>query len=333
MTITVPSIYDLTNNYENVVSKILRPSKNPKYTALDIYAGAGGLSLGLEAAGFTVTGIDDNPDCTDTYNSNLKGTCVNDHITPQYDFPKDVDILVGGPPCQPFSVRGKQRGKKDTRNGIPSFIHAVKKIKPKMWLFENVRGILYKNRDYFMASMKKLEQQGYHVNISVLNCLDYGVPQNRQRVIAVGYLDGKYTPPLKKFDTYITAGDALKNIPKKDKEKPTYLTVKMDKYIATYEAASHCKQPRDLAKDRPARTLTCKNLGGYTSDMHRIRTRNGKRRILFAREAARLQGFPDWFEFSGSKSSKMTQIGNALPPMFALAIGAKLAECIESTSM
>ena len=314
----------LHTDYGSEISSLLRPAKSSKYTALDLFAGAGGLSLGLEAVGFQVTGIEQDEDCCNTYDSNLRGKCLRRVITPHSGLP-DADIVVGGPPCQPFSVHGKQRGMQDNRNGMPSFIQAVKRIRPQMWMLENVRGMLYRNKDYFTSSMKKLEKLGYQVDMSVENCSDYGVPQNRERIIAVGH-HGEYSRP----DTprvKVTAGEALKDIPRKHREKPRYLTPAMDRYIAVYEAASHCR-PRDLIMNRPARTLTCRNLGGYSSDMHRIRTRNGKRRVLYVREAARLQGFPDWFEFSGSRYDIMSQIGNAVPPIFARILGARLMECI-----
>lgn len=323
------TLANLKDNYADTVSKALLPARKSKYVALDIYSGAGGLSLGLEAAGFNVIGIDHNSDCAATYNSNLHGTCLNDSITPRYDFP-EADLLVGGPPCQPFSVRGKQTGKSDGRNGIPSFIAAVKKIRPKMWIFENVRGMMYRNKDYLMSSVKRLQKLGYCVDMSVVNCADYGVPQNRERIIVIGH-NGKYVPP-QGLGIQVTSGEALRHIPSKDREKPSHLTSEMDRYVLAYEKASHCRRPRDLDRGRVARTLTCRNLGGCSSDMHRICTRNGKRRMLFVREAARLQGFPDWFEFAGSRYSRMRQIGNAIPPLFALVLGTQIRKCMASAN-
>ena len=101
----------------------------------------------------------------------------------------------------------------------------------------------------------------------------------------------------------------------------------MDKYVAKYEKASSCINPRDLYPDRPARTLTCRNLAGATGDMQRIRLKDGRRRRLLHKEAARLQSFPDWFDFQGNETQRYNQIGNAVPPLLAYQIALALKEC------
>jgi DNA (cytosine-5)-methyltransferase 1 len=103
----------------------------------------------------------------------------------------------------------------------------------------------------------------------------------------------------------------------------------MDRYIAAYEKKSQCVRPRDLHLDRPARTLTCRNLAGATSDMQRLRLADGRRRRLGVREAARLQSFPDWFEFAGSERSAFYQIGNAVPPLLAYRLGKAVRAYLE----
>ena len=182
-------------------------------------------------------------------------------------------------------------------------------------MFENVRGMMYRNKDYFESSLKKLAKLGYQVEYRLLNAVDYGVPQNRERVIAVGY-NGKFEYPIP--DTKkVTAGEALERIAFQVPSDSKFLTPSMDRYVAVYEKKSKLITPRDLHLDRPSRTLTCRNLAGSTADMHRIKLKDGRRRRLRVKEAARLQSFPDWFEFSGSETNKFNQIGNAVAPLFA----------------
>ena len=300
------------NEYAATINHDLRQTVENSHTVLDLFAGCGGLSLGFESAGFQTLGMEKDKRCCDSYNRNLCGECENVFITPDMSFP-NADVLVAGPPCQPFSVFGNQKGSMDERDGFPSFISAVRQAKPKFWMFENVRGMLYKNIDYLHWIISKLNDLGYVIDTHIVNMSKHGVPQNRIRVITVGH-DGGFEFPLDKRKT-ITNREALDGIA--HNESFRFLTPAMDKYIAMYEEKSSVITPRDLHLDRPARTVTCRNLGGATSDMLRIKLPNGKRRMLTIREGARLQGFPDWFEFAGTNADIYRQIGNAVPPVFA----------------
>ena len=309
------------NNYISKINNELKPAKTAKYTVLDLFAGCGGLSLGFESAGFQSMGLERNCIRCNTYNSNLNGKCIERLITPDTDCPK-ADVVVGGPPCQPFSVFGKQNGNTDVRNGFPAFINAIRKLRPKIWMFENVRGMLYKNRDYFDSCVVDLKKLGYTVDYRVLNAVNYGVPQNRIRVICVGH-DGSFEFPTES-DVKTTAGEALRDLAYRHSSESKFLTPSMDRYVAVYEKKSKIKTPRDLHLDRPARTLTCRNLAGATSDMQRIKLPDGRRRRLTVREGARLQSFPDWFAFAGSETDQFNQIGDAVPPLFALALAEQI---------
>ena len=296
------------------VNEILNSKTTQPPTVLDLFAGCGGLSLGFEAAGFKTIGYEMDTSACETYNKNLQGICTEAILNINFEYP-NADIVIGGPPCQPFSVRGYQRGIADKRNGFPIFIEAIKKINPSIFLFENVRGLLYANKEYFRIIIDELKTLGYYIEYKLLNAVDYEVPQNRERLFVVGHR-GKFSFPaqkIKKATVKEAIGDLMYTIPSESK----FLTPSMDAYIATYEKASCCVKPRDLNPDKPARTLTCRNLAGATSDMQRIRLKDGRRRRLLHREAARLQTFPDWFDFYGNETQQFNQIGNAVPPLLA----------------
>lgn len=288
---------------------------------IDLFAGCGGLSLGFEANGFKTIGYELDEQAAQTYNDNLIGHCFHQKLTIDTAFPK-ADLVIGGPPCQPFSVGGKQLGLKDSRDGFPIFLSAVKQLNPEVLLFENVRGMLYKNKWYFDEVVDELEKLGYYVNYSLLNAKNYEVPQNRERVIVIGSKRKNRFP--EEVNRKVTAGEALGELAFQYDKSSKFFTPSMDKYVAKYEKASKCVNPRDLYLDRPARTLTCRNLAGATGDMHRVRLEDGRRRRITVREASRLQSFPDWFKFNGTETNQYNQIGNAVAPYFAYHLAASI---------
>jgi len=310
------------------------PEKNSsRLTVLDLFAGCGGLALGFEAAGFKTIGFEMLEDACQTYSSNLRGTCYQRFIEPD-DVLEEVDkadIIIGGPPCQPFSVVGLQNGKQDGRDGFPAFLSLVRSYDPKLVLFENVRGMLYRNKAYFESIVDTIGSLGYIVSYSVLNALDYGVPQNRQRLFVVGHRGvWRFPDSTLPENQFFTAGEALGKMAYSIPENVKFLTASMDKYVAKYEKKSKCIQPRDLHLDRPSRTVTCRNLNGATGDMLRVRLPDGRRKRLTVREGARLQSFPDWFDFCGSEGSQFNQVGNAVPPLMAKALAKSVRAYLKS---
>ena len=310
------------------MNSLLRPRIHRPEVVLDLFAGCGGLGLGFEAVGFETLGYEVNPDCCATYNANLHGRCTESFLTPDTKLP-NADIVIGGPPCQPFSVGGHQHGLEDRRDGFPAFIAAVERLRPKLWLFENVRGLLYKNRWYLDEVVHKLERFGYVVDVKLLNAAHYLVPQNRERIIVVGHKGG-YSFPAREPEA-VTAGQALGSFLFAEPHDGRYLNESMDAYVARYEKASKCINPRDLDPNRPCRTVTCRNLGGATGDMQRIKLASGRRRRLTVREGARLQSFPDWFEFRGNEGSQFDQVGNAVAPMFSYALAKSVVAYLDQT--
>ena len=309
--------------YVDYINSNLKPNITEAAVVLDLFAGCGGLSLGFEAAGFKTIGYEMVESAAETYNKNLKGHCEQTMLSVGYDYPR-ADIVIGGPPCQPFSVRGKQMGMKDARDGFPIFIDAIARLQPKVFLCENVRNLMYSHKWYLDLIVDELRKLGYIVEFKCVNAVNYGVPQNRERIIIVGHRS-KFTFP-KMSQKKVTVGEAIGDTMNQVIEGCHFLTPQQDAYSAEYERKSDCINPRDLYADRPARTITCRNLAGATSDMQRVKLPDGRRRRIVQREAARLQSFPDWFEFCGNETQQFTQIGNAVPPLLAYQLALAVKE-------
>lgn len=309
--------------YKTYINETLRPNITQPTKVLDLFAGCGGLSLGFEAAGYETIGYEFEEAAVATYNKNLKGICHLQKLDVGFKYP-EADIVIGGPPCQPFSVFGNQKGMEDARDGFPIFIDAIKQLQPKVLMFENVRNLAYSHKWYFDLIKNELSKLGYIIEFRCLNAVNYGVPQNRERMIVVGHKSSFNYPIVHK--NKVTVGEAIGDLIDTIKDESKILTPRQDEYIAVYERKSSCVNPRDLYPDKPARTLTCRNLAGCTSDMQRVRLKDGRRRRLVVREAARLQSFPDWFEFTGTEAKQFNQIGNAVPPLLAYQLALKIKE-------
>ncbi len=322
--------------YLEFLESELRPQKKSRkarpFKVLDLFAGCGGLALGFEAAGFETVGYEMLPDACNTYASNLSGQCFTQVLKPGQELTDQADVVIGGPPCQPFSVIGNQRGKHDERDGFPAFLSAVERYQPQLVMFENVRGMLYRNLAYFESIVSQLRALGYLVEWKLLNAVEFGVPQKRERLFVIGHRgEWKFPKPLA-LDSYYSAGDALGDLAFAVKPETRFLTKSMDAYVAKYERASSCVRPRDTHLDEPSRTVTCRNLNGATGDMLRVRLPDGRRKRLSVREGARLQSFPDWFIFSGAEGSQFNQVGNAVPPLLAKAMAKAVLSYLQSST-
>ncbi len=318
------------NSYSDFLNNELQlPSQKNGPFVLDLFAGCGGLALGFESLGFKTVGYERDQDCCSTYRENLNSHCHQVTLTPNSTLDIGAEVIIGGPPCQPFSVNGNQKGKKDNRDGFPAYLSAVERYRPQIAIFENVRGMLYQNREYFDGIVEALEELGYKVQWELLNAVDFGVPQNRERLFVVAHQDVFDFPEPTHRQTPLTAGNALHGLLDTLPKNPKFLTPSMDAYVAKYELASKCITPRDLHLDKPSRTVTCRNLNGATGDMLRIRLSDGRRRRLTVQEGARLQSFPDWFTFCGSESNQLNQVGNAVPPLLAKALARSVLASLE----
>src|SRR5579885_396992 len=254
--------------YEHLLARELPPpAEKGGPVALDLFAGCGGLALGFEAAGFLTSGFEMDEDCCATYRHNLRSPCHQVRLAPGRELTEGADVIIGGPPCQPFSVNGHQNGNNDERDGFPAFLWAVERYRPRLALFENVRGMLYQNRPYFDRIVERLEALGFKVEWQLLNAVDYGVPQNRERLFVVAHKGVFDFPEPTHRGQPVTAGEALGDLARTIPDGAKFLTPSMDAYVARYEKASKCIRPRDLHLDQPSRTVTCRNLNGATGDM------------------------------------------------------------------
>ena len=305
----------------------LKPSVEPTRSLVDLYCGAGGFSLGFVASGFRAHGIDHDADAVATFQANVgDADCLD--LNGDLSLPT-ADVLIAGPPCQPWSRAGKQLGELDVRDGFPSITQAIEIVKPTIVVIENVADITLDHRrkrlDDFIT---QLQTNGYVVSEAILNASDYGVPQNRRRAFIFAVRDATQMRSPTRYDTSTPVRVAIADTCESAPEDSRFLTKDMDRYVARYEKASGCRIPRDLHLDRPARTLTVRNLAGATGDMMRLSLPCGRRRMLTVREAARLQSFPDSFRFVGSRQSQFSQIGNAVPPLLSLAVAKLVSQTL-----
>lgn len=338
-----------------------------KYTFIDLFAGCGGLSSGFEEAGFEgLLAIDNWQDALDTYAVNrtaARTLCADiSAITPQsikeiYDI-DDVDIIIGGPPCQGFSVAGK-RIIEDERNRLyKSFVNFVACFRPRAFVMENVPNILSIGGGIIRDTIiKDFEDLGYRVSVKVLMASDYGVPQNRKRAVFVGLADGTdFEFPIALDAEKVTTFEALSDLTEESlAEGSAYPTEAKSNYqlyvrngstgVYNHEITIHNDKTKGIIslvpdggnyKDLPdelrqtrkvhiAWTRLSSKKPSMTIDTgHRHHFHYKWNRVPTVRESARLQSFPDRYIFRCSKTSQYKQVGNAVPPLMAKAIASQL---------
>lgn len=337
------------------------------YHILDLFCGCGGMSLGFERAGYDVLlGIDVWKDALATYAYNHKKSMtlcadlasLNPVNVDEKIGGKHIDVIIGGPPCQGFSVAGK-RIVDDERNQLyKAFVRMVAHFKPKAFVLENVPNILSIGGGIVKdAIVEDFEKLGYRVVNKVLMASDYGVPQNRRRAIFVGLLDGKtFEYPTPYTDAPVTSWEALSDLPEgslndaspypvsplslyqtmmREKSDGIYnheITIHNEKTIKIISMVPDGGNYKDLPKDLQdirkvhiAWTRLNSKKPSFTIDTgHRHHFHYKYNRIPTARESARIQSFPDDFRFLCSRTSQLKQIGNAVPPLMAQAIANEL---------
>lgn len=295
---------------------------------VSLFSGAGGLDLGFVRAGHQIIWANDlYEDAVETYRTNLGNhiICADISQIPSDDIP-DCDIVIGGFPCQGFSVANMKRCENDERNALyKQLIRVIKDKRPKFFVAENVKGItnLAKGKVFEMI-LKDFEALDYKVKYKILNAADFGVAQTRIRVIIVGVrkdIHYEYEFPNATHEKegnnglnkWVSVGELMREIPNPDEPNDLFNHV-YSKYKLHFNGyLGH----RPLDPDKPAPTVTARgdNKGGVVILPHP----NGERRMS-CRELAAVQSFPLDYEFKGNNSSVYRQIGNAVPPLMACAI-------------
>lgn len=355
---------------------------------IDLFCGCGGFSKGFEQAGFDIKfGIDMWKDATITYQHNFPKAVVlnediinidgNDILRMTKLSENEVDVIIGGPPCQGFSVSGKRLIDDDRNKLYKSFVKVVSELRPKVFVMENVPGLvkLFKGQ-VAKQVMSDFSDIDYRVQMKILSSDNYGVPQQRRRVFFVGLNNQKirnnleYTYPTPTMGNgtdvpALTCSDAISDLD----------FVPDDRVLGediSYQIPAQCEYQRKMRNgsrsilnhsitmhnDKTKKIISMVPNGGNYKDLpkelqdtrkvhiawtrmnsdkpcftidtgHNHHFHYSANRVPTVRESARIQSFPDTFEFIGIKTSQLKQVGNAVPPLLAEAIGKSVIKVLE----
>lgn len=384
-------------------------------SSIDLFAGAGGLALGIHQAGFSSAGLVElNKHACGTLRINADSLEIgtrwpvieSDARLVDYSGLADsVDLLAGGAPCQPFSLGGKHRGDEDGRNMFPEVFRAVRALRPKAILLENVRGLARQNFrpyfDYILAQLSNPHQppkededwvehfarlrtiqtrsdlrsaDEYDVHWRLVNSADYGVPQKRERIIVVAFrrdlgVEWSFPGPTHSedrllYDQFVTGEywERYGIAPKLSDQRSRHRVMQLDLYpppqlpwrtlrsvvmdlpepldgIPSSQWTFHVGIPgarlykghtgNDL--DKPAKTIKAGDHGNPGGE-HVLLKDDGSIRYMTVRECARVQAFPDAYQFNGSRTEAMRQIGNAVPVSLAEILTSAIREALGATA-
>lgn len=355
---------------------------NVGFRAVSLFAGAGGCSLGFQQFGIDVlAAYDICKEAVDTYNSNFAGnkchvedlsTCDFGAIRDRLELKKgDLDIVIGGPPCQGFTTAGR-RSEDDSRNHLLSnYVNALKEFYPRWFMMENVEGVLTTTNGCFLVNcIQGMISLGYTVYLKKVYMQEYGIPQRRKRVIIVGNREGKsfdFPKPLKvaSGQIYRNGANTLRNaisdienvdLPRINHIRKTETGVRLERIRLLKEGQTMKDLPEELqhksfakrANRRVCDGMPSEKRGGSPSGLKRLfydepsLTITGsatsefihpsQNRMLTIRECARIQTFPDDFMFVGADSQQIQQIGNAIPPLFAKLMAEQIVKCDTNAS-
>lgn len=308
-------------------------------TSIEICAGAGGQALGLAMAGFShIALIEYEKDYCEALKRNRPEwnvICKDVRDFSGIKYRGKVDLLAGGVPCPPFSVAGKQLGSEDERDLFPDAIRLIKEIQPRAVMLENVRGLLDAVfDDYRELILDQIRDLGYKVQIKLLNANDYGVPQLRPRVVIVGIKNeepGEFHYPLEHPETTGTVGDTLLDLMRSNGWKDAAKWAKSANTIApTIVGGSKKHGGPDLGPVRARKAWAELGVNGLgVADDAPEKDFVGMPKLT-PRMIARIQGFPDTWDFGKKKTVACRMIGNAFPPPVARAVGREIRRALEN---
>ena len=340
----------LNNDIQDEVSNYVQPEN--EYYVLELFAGGGGLAVGMEKAGLKCVALNEiDKHACETLRKNRPNWNVLEGDIKNFDFSEyynKVDVVTGGFPCQAFSYAGKRLGFEDARGTLfYEFARVVKEVNPPICIGENVKGLLsHDNGNTLKGMISILDEIGYNViPVEVLKAINYKVPQKRERLILVGIrkdIDLKYEYP-KPYKKIYNLKDALKkgelfetNVPKSPGAKYPEskknvldlvppkgywrdLPIEIQKEFmgaSFYLGGGKTGMARRIGWDEPCLTLTCSPAQKQTERCHPEETRP-----FTVREYARIQTFPDDWEFAGPMAEQYKQIGNAVPVNLGREVG------------
>lgn len=323
--------------------------------AIDIFSGPGGMTIGMKKAGLVpLASVEKRKDAVDTYTAHTPEAdhyCDDIRNISFLKYRNKAEVVFGGPPCQPFSTGGLRRVTTDPRNMMPAFIRVLDEVQPRAFVIENVPGLATKSRiNYLGEILRDLSNLGYKLSWRILLASDYGVPQKRKRLFIVGMKDAFFWFPIPTHGPTATKphipSSSVISIKKANGEPPNCPVIFAkypDPRRSPYAGHVYNGGGRPIDLNAPCHTVLA-SAGGYKT--HWVDTQNiapvytkhlreggkpwqgevpGARRMT-VRESALIQTFPENMEFAGKSSSQYTQVGDAVPPLLAEAIGTSLLE-------
>lgn len=343
------------NSYLTTLNSLQLPQKESKgLAAVSLFSGGGGLDLGLSLAGFDFKYSNDEvkyycdtisynfPGCTTEAKDirELKGRDIKELIKTER-----INLIAGGPPCQAFSILGKRGSFSDFRGQLVfDYIRLINELEPEAFVFENVPGLLTLNKgeDWEKLYHYFKVETGYDIYTDILNAANYGVPQIRKRVFVVGFRERvkfAFPQPIyrdyssldllnQNLPTWISAKLALENV---DGLPNHHIRIHGERVRSRYEkippgGRDKVDHTDRIHPEKPSGTvLVGSKAGGGRPFIHPYLPRH-----ITVREAARLQSFPDWYKFLGTSTAQYRQVGNAVPPLLAFAVGKSIQLCLKN---